>query len=120
VIENPELRKMLEEEAIIARKEYQSIQPDTIEELKKRRKLMNRCEEIERLLGLRVHHTEVLLTQHAWFKRVLAVLVVVVICILVLYVYEAKTWRAEVQRIENMVLEHTPWTSHDGEGSTDN
>ncbi|NIA14940.1 MAG: hypothetical protein GWP08_12765 [Nitrospiraceae bacterium] len=105
MIQDPELRKMLEEEAKIVRKEYENLSIDNSEALAKKRKLKNRYEEIERLLGLRAHQNHMIMIQQ---KRHNYFFVVLAICLAALVAFcaiESRAWRAEISRIERMVLE---------------
>jgi hypothetical protein len=60
VIKDPELRRMLEEEAKVVRKERDGLSVDDRDSLMRKRKLDSRYEEIERLLGAGVPDAEVI------------------------------------------------------------
>ena len=69
MINDPELRQMLEEEARVIRKEISRLPDDDVESLRKKRKLKYRYDEIERLLGSQPHPYETLATKHNRLKR---------------------------------------------------
>jgi hypothetical protein len=69
MINDPELRRMLEEEAKVVRKEHDQIPVDDRDALVRKRKLKNRYEEIERLLGPDQQAVEVTVGGHKTLQR---------------------------------------------------
>ncbi len=74
MIEDPELRRMLEEELKVVRKEREGLVAEDTESLRHERKLRNREEEIERLLGLRKHPPDAIVQEQKKLKWLLVVL----------------------------------------------
>ena len=106
MIQDPELRIMLEEEAKVVRKEYANFSVDDTEGLAKKRKLKNRYEEIERLLGLRVHQNHMIMLQQKRHNYFFVALAISLAALVTFCAFESRAWRAETSRIERTVVQH--------------
>ena len=84
MIEDPEFRRMLEEELKVVREECGGLVMNDVETLHHKRRLKNREEEIERLLGLRLPNPDAIRKGQKrlrWLVFILACGIVLLACL---------------------------------------
>ena len=109
MIEDPELRAFLEQEALAVHKEYNSLAETDTESFRRKHKLKNRYEEIERLLGKRKPepaYVEVV-SKHLWQSVVaFASIAVILLSAVVLLHGRIRSLEAQLVRHEDQLARH--------------